>query len=245
MSRSVSFHASSLDAVVLCGGRGTRLAPLTDRIPKPMVPVNGRPMLDHILDLLHGKGVERFILCTGYRGDVIQAHYEAAPPPSRLEFSDSGEQASMLRRLVDTRHRLGPQFLCVYGDTFIDISLNELWSHHRSRGALATIVTAQVQNPFGLVRMDDTGTVTFFEEKPLMTYYVGCMLAENRVFDEIDDEMLAMPDGQGLVALLKKLIGRGQLAAFDHTGLQLSFNTHSERERVEEELGRYYTITEE
>lgn len=237
-------RSSALDVVVLCGGRGTRLKPLTDLVPKPMVPVHGRPMLDHIIELLSGKGLQHFILCIGYHGDVIRDHYASAGPMPWMEFSDSGEQASMLQRLMDIRPRIGERFLCVYGDTFIDINLDELMARHQELGATATIVTAKVQNPFGLVRIDEPGHVTFFEEKPLMTYYVGCLLAERSILDQVDADMLALPDGQGLVALLKKLIGQGRLAAYDHTGLQLSFNTLTEHEQVEEQLGRFYTLYE-
>jgi glucose-1-phosphate cytidylyltransferase len=236
---------SQLDVVVLCGGRGRRLLRLTDQLPKPMVEFHGKPMLDHILTLLHGKGLKRFKLCIGYKGEIIREHYAAPASGLQLEFSDSGEHASMLARLAAVAANLTDQFLCVYGDTFIDLDFEEMLRLHFSSKAAMTIVTGKVQSPLGLVRTDALGWVESFEEKPMMIYYVGCFLAERNIFRSLDEKLLSLPDGRGLVALFDRLAAERRLGSFEHTGLQLTFNTPIEREVVEEELGRFYTMSED
>jgi glucose-1-phosphate cytidylyltransferase len=236
---------ADLEAVVLCGGRGRRLLPLTDRLPKPMVEFHGKPMLDHIIALLQAKGLRRFTLCVGYKGEIIREHYAAAPPGVDMRFSDAGEQASILVRLAAVADSMTERFLCVYGDTFIDLDLDEMLRTHILRKAAMTVVTGKVQSPFGLVRTDNSGWITAFEEKPVMTYYVGCFVAERSVLQNLDDRLLVLPDGRGLVALFERLAAERRLAAFEHTGLQLTFNTPTECENVEKELGQFYTLTED
>ena len=244
-SNQSAARISDLDAVILCGGRGRRLQPLTDRIPKPMVPFHGRPMLDHIIDLLSRKGLSRFKFCLGYKGDVVQKHYETARPNLEMGFSSAGEEASILRRLWSVRNVVEDRFICIYGDTFIDLDIDEMLRAHISSDAKITIVTTKVRTPFGLVNDDQKGWVTAFEEKPLFTYYIGSFIANRSVLHDLDGTLLDMPDGEGLIALFSALIEEKKLGAFEHVGTQMSFNTLSEKQRVEEELGRFYTVSEE
>ncbi len=228
---------------ILCGGRGVRLRPLTEQVPKPMVPVNGRPMLDHVIDFYEARGIRRFTLCAGYRADVIREHYADAGRPSVITISEAGEDAGMLRRLWALRDEPFDRLLVAYGDTFVDLDLDDLIRRHEELGTPATILTAEITNPFGLV--DETnGRVTSFREKPVMRYYVGCALFERDIFSEMTPEMVDMPDGNGLVALFHKMLGDGRLGAYLHGGLQLTFNTHEEHRRVESEIGSYYTYSE-
>ena len=217
---------------------------LTDQLPKPMVRFRGRPMLDHIIEFMVGKGLRDFTLCIGYKGDIIREHYATANASARMRFSDAGEDASMVSRLTKAVHSVGETFLCIYGDTFIDLDLDRMYRTHRQSGAAITVVMTKVKSPFGLVRTDDAGMISVFEEKPVMNYYIGCFLAERRVFEQLDAGLSALSDGQGLMALFQELISRRQLGAFEHRGLQLTFNTPSDCEKVEEELGQFYTLDE-
>jgi NDP-sugar pyrophosphorylase family protein len=235
---------AGMDAVMLCGGRGRRLQPLTNQLPKPMVRFHGKPMLDHIIDFLSRKGLNRYTFCVGYMGDMIRNHYAGKSENAEMKFSDAGEDASMIMRLNKAAGSVGDRFLCVYGDTFIDLDLVGMYRAHCRAKADVTIVMTKVRSPFGLVRTDDDGMVALFEEKPVMNYYIGCFLAERAVFDNLDPRLLALPDGQGLVELFQQLVTRHKLGAFEHAGLQLTFNTPSDCEKVEEELGQFYTLDE-
>lgn len=234
----------SLFVAILCGGRGVRMQPLTDRIPKPMVEVKGRPMLDHILDFYEQRGVRRFALCAGYRADVIREHFSATQRVAEIAISEAGENASMLQRIWALRENLFDRLLIAYGDTFIDLDLEDLIFHHLSSAAAVTIVTAKIMSPFGLVDSDEAGRVTDFREKPVMNYYIGCALVERSAFAEITDDHLAMPDGDGLVAFFQQLIARNRLGAYLHSGLQLTYNSREEHEHVENEIGKFYTFNE-
>lgn len=229
----------NMKAVILCGGRGSRLQSLTDRIPKPMIPFHGRPMLDHIIELFTTKGLSKPILCLGYKGEVIRDYFKNNN--CSIQFSSVGEKASILKRLWSVRELVSEQFICIYGDTFIDLDVDQMLKQHLEKEASITIVTTKVRNPYGLVHDNSDGWVTNFEEKPLFTYYIGCFIANKSAFVDFDSSLLDMPDGEGLIALFDKLTQEKKLNTFEHIGTQMSFNTLSEKQRVEEELGQFYT----
>ena len=231
--------------MVLCGGRGVRLKPLTDDIPKALAPCHGRPMLDHILDFFSGSDFDRFSICVGYKGNRIREHLRNWRGPTDLIYSDIGEEAGMLPRLYALRETGRQQFLVIYGDTFINLDTDRLLNHHAESKAAATIVTAEIRNPFGVVTTNAGSFVESFEEKPLQCHYIGCMVLEQSAFEFVTPNMLELPDGEGLVTLFDKLISERRLASFLHKGLQISFNTESERQHAETELGRYYTYPEQ
>ena len=84
---------------ILCGGRGSRLRPATDEIPKALVEVNGRTILDNLIDFYRSKGHGEFILCVGYKADMVRAHYDSSPSEIDVAFSDAGEDARMIERI--------------------------------------------------------------------------------------------------------------------------------------------------
>lgn len=230
---------------ILCGGKGTRLKPTTDTIPKALVQLNGRPILDYVLNFYRSKGLSRFILCVGYKADMVKAYYADPPSGANICFSDAGEDASMLQRIWTLRDLMGERLFISYCDTFIDLDLNRMLATHLEKQAEVTIVTAKIRNPFGLVTFDTEGWVTSFVEKPIMNYYIGSFILERSALTYVTPTMLERPDGQGLVDFFVTLAARRRLATFEHTGPQITFNTESERRSAEEALGRFYTYSED
>jgi NDP-sugar pyrophosphorylase family protein len=229
---------------ILCGGRGVRLKPTTDIIPKALVELNGRPILDYVIAFYRAKGFKRFILCVGYRADQVRAHYEDPPPGIQICFSDAGENASMLERVWALREHMGERLFVSYCDTFIDLDLDGLLETHLAHRAEATIVTAKIRNPFGLVTSDPAGWALSFVEKPVLSYYIGCFVLEKSALAYVTPELLQKPDGQGLVNYFGSLIEQRRLATFEHAGVQITFNTEPERRKAEEDLGQFYTYSE-
>lgn len=229
---------------ILCGGRGTRLRPLTDTLPKGMVPVGGKPMLEHILHQYTRYGFRQFVLCIGYQGEVIRRHFAHPPAGVEIRFADAGEEAGMLQRLWQAREHLAPRTIVAYCDTFIAMDPALLLDHHIRHQALATLVTAPIRNPFGVVETTAGHRVTRFVEKPVHDCFIGCFVLERTALDHLAADLPSQPDGQGLVALFSQLSTLGHLVAYPHAGVQINFNTVSERQEAEEALSRYYTCTE-
>jgi mannose-1-phosphate guanylyltransferase len=158
-----------VDAVVLVGGEGTRLQPLTLERPKPVLPLLGRPLLAYVLERLAEAGVTRVIFGCGYLPDPIQACFGARALGLELEYVVEPRPmgtAGGIRHAA--RGRVSETFLALNGDILADAPLGELVAAHRERGAVATIALTPVADPsrYGLVRTDAGGRVLGFLEKP-------------------------------------------------------------------------------
>ncbi|MBI2370185.1 MAG: nucleotidyltransferase family protein [Deltaproteobacteria bacterium] len=233
-----------IKTIILCGGRGSRLRPLTDTVPKPLVPLNGKPILQHNLEYYISRGYRRFVLCLGYRGDLIRDFVSRGSFDAEVEFADAGEQASILERLCHARPMMGKTAFVVYGDTLVSVDLDQMVAEHERHGAAVTITTGDIRSPFGLVTADEAGWARSFEEKPVLTYYIGQMLLEAAALDDVEPAWLRMPDGEGLVRLLGRLIEEGRVRVHPHRGVQITFNTQQEYRQAERELIAFFTHRE-
>ncbi len=123
-------------AVILAGGLGTRLRPLTDSCPKPLVAVNGRPFLDYLVEMLREQGIARVLLLLGYRADDVVAHYEANPIPGiHIDFQISPAEDETGRRLKRAEDRLDETFLLLYCDNYWPLDLGKAWATRAAAGA--------------------------------------------------------------------------------------------------------------
>ena len=158
-----------MQAVILVGGEGTRLRPLTYALPKPMIPVLGRPFIGWIIARLRNAGVSDVILSCCYLPDSIEAHFgDGAEFGVKLHYVLESEPlgtAGAIRNALDLIK--GPIYVC-NGDILVGLDLRALHASHQSRGAIATIHTRAVDDPsqFGVVETDAMGRVLRFVEKP-------------------------------------------------------------------------------
>src|SRR2546430_688721 len=130
---------SELTAILLCGGKGERLKPFTETLPKALVPLNGEPLLSHLLRYLSTAGVSRFVVCVGYKAEAIESFLsERWKQSGQVTCINSGD-VSMTDRLVEARPLVPGTALVCYGDTLANVELAGLLREHRRRGALATI----------------------------------------------------------------------------------------------------------
>jgi len=234
-----------IDLVVLCGGRGVRMRPTTDRIPKGLVPVAGRPIIDHVLDSYLKQGIQRAFLCVGYKGDSIRSHIESRNLSSEIIFSDMGETASMLERLHVLTDQLSDTFAVAYCDTFIDLNFTDMLQAHKKGDYKATMLTAHIQSPFGIVDINEDGNVISFIEKPVLNYFVGCFLMNRVVLENLNKNLVTMPDGAGIVQLFQQQVRDRTLNSYQNDGLRITFNTETERNEAEKKMNRYFTLNEE
>jgi NDP-mannose synthase len=166
---------TAMDAVLLAGGRGTRLAPLTVTVPKPLLPLGERPIIDILLAQLAAAGVARVFVCLGYLAPLMQAflgdgaRWGLAIEP-RIEAEPLGT-AGGLRAIED----LSDDFFVVNGDTLTDLDFPAMAAAHREAGAMATLFTPWVdeQIDYGVVSIDAAGALTEYLEKPRRGYHVS------------------------------------------------------------------------
>jgi glucose-1-phosphate cytidylyltransferase len=215
-----------MDVVILCGGRGTRLQERTQEIPKPLVEIGGQPILWHIARLYAEQGLRRFVLCTGYKGELIEAFVRAQMWPEGVEVTcvDTGLDTPTGGRIHRIADRVGERFCATYGDGLADIDLRAELAFHRRHGATATMTVVRPELQFGIADIDDDDRVTGFHEKPRGEHWVngGFFVFERAVFDVLTDESV-LERGP-----LERLAADGQLRAYRHTGFWECMDTYKD-----------------
>ena len=239
-----------MKVVILCGGQGTRLREETEYRPKPLVEIGGRPILWHIMKSYAHYGFNDFVLCLGYRGNMIKEYflnYEAMNndfticlgQQSQLEFKDTHAEQGFRVTLADTgqetmtggrikrvqKYVNGDSFLVTYGDGVADLDVAKLLAFHKTHGKIATVTTVRPQSRFGIVETANDGTVLAFNEKPQLNGWAsaGFLVFERKLFDYIE--------GDGCVLErepLERLAAEGQLMAYRHDGFFYAMDTYRE-----------------
>jgi mannose-1-phosphate guanylyltransferase/phosphomannomutase len=158
-----------MKAVVMAGGEGTRLRPLTSNQPKPMVPIVGKPCMEHIVELLHTHGFEDVIVTVAFMPQAIRSYFgDGESLGAHIEYSVEESPLGTAGSVRLAADKLDDTFLVISGDALCDFDLTKLVKFHRKRGAAVTIALKSVPNPleFGIVVVDDDGRVERFLEKP-------------------------------------------------------------------------------
>ncbi|MFQ5716479.1 MAG: NDP-sugar synthase [Nitrospinales bacterium] len=232
----------STKVAILCGGKGVRLQPLTEQIPKPLITLGGKPIIEHLIELYARQNFDEFFLCVGHLGNKIEAYFKDKNQ-FNIKFVDSGTEATPLQRIYDLRDLFEDQMLISYGDTIADINFKEFLDVHKSSNALVTILTAPFVSPFGLVTWhEDDCRLASFEEKPVFDYYVGYFIMKKEAFEYITPEMLSQP--LGLISLFNAFINEKKLAGYKHHGPKITFNTDHELMHAEKLILDFYTVKE-
>jgi glucose-1-phosphate cytidylyltransferase len=212
---------------ILCGGRGTRLQERTQSIPKPLVEIGGRPILWHVMQIYASQGFRRFVLCTGYRGELIEefARAEAWPAGVEVLCVDTGLETPTGGRIARVRDRLAGETCAVtYGDGVADVDLRALAEFHRRQGRLATMTVVRPELQFGVAELDGDGLVRGFTEKPRLDRWIngGFFCFEPGAFDYLTESSVLEREP------LEGLAGDGQLAAYRHGGFWDCMDTYKD-----------------
>jgi glucose-1-phosphate cytidylyltransferase len=218
---------SAPSVVILCGGRGTRLREQTQTIPKPLVEIGGRPILWHVIRIYAEQGFERFVLCTGHKGELIEQFVrdDGLPRGLQIECVDTGEETPTGGRVALVADRLdGERFCASYADGVADIDLAALLGFHAEHGALATMTVVQPELQFGVAELNGDGHVTGFTEKPRFEGWIngGFFCFEPGALDYI------APDSVLEREPLERLARDDQLRAFRHPGFWDCMDTYKD-----------------
>ncbi len=247
---------ADLSAIILCGGLGTRLREETEFKPKSMVSIGGRPILWHIMKHYRHFAVREFVICLGYRGDVIRDYFLNYPlynSDFAIDFH-SGEVETLSRDCAEdwrvvmaetgaetlTGSRLkaaleysdNNTFFATYGDGVSDVDLDALLAHHRRSGKLATVTAVRPSSRFGEIAIRD-GLVDRFREKPQTTegwINGGFFVFEKEAFNRVSPvENVPLE-----ISVLETLAADGELAVYQHNGFWQSMDTYREMQLLNE-----------
>jgi glucose-1-phosphate cytidylyltransferase len=214
--------------VILCGGRGTRLQEHTQAIPKPLVEIGGKPIVWHVIQLYAVQGFSRFLLATGYRGELIErfAATQEWPPGVSVECVDTGPETSTGGRIKRLElHLAGDELFCMtYSDGLADVDLDALLSFHNEHGALASMTVVRPQLQFGVTELGADGRVTGFHEKPTSEHWIngGFFCFSRPVLDYLDADSVLEREP------LERLAAAGELRALRHEGFWECMDTYKD-----------------
>lgn len=158
-----------MKAIILAGGLGTRLKPLTEEIPKPLVPIIDKPVIVHIIELLRSHGITEIAVAVGYLSDkIVHALGDGSKFGVKLTYFLEREPLGTAGCVKAARRFFDGDFVTIAGDAYTDVDLTAAIDFHRNRKSLFTLVAKEVPDPtgFGVMKVDGNGKVTEFIEKP-------------------------------------------------------------------------------
>ena len=166
-----------MKAVLLVGGKGTRLRPLTYRIPKPLVPVMGKPLIMHVIDSLREE-VDETIIPVGYKREMMEEFFKDDPSPRKVTIVEEKEPMGTGGAVKNVESHIDGPFLVVNGDSISSLDLRAFIDFHRRKKAFATISLWEVDDPtpFGVVDLDPECRIRRFQEKPTAEEAFSCLI---------------------------------------------------------------------
>lgn len=221
-----------MKVVLFCGGLGMRLRSSPDNVPKPMVPIGGRPILWHLMKYYAHHGHTDFVLCLGYRGDVIRNYFSELDEEWSVRFVDSGIDASIGQRLRAVAPLLaGEDVFCAnYADGLTDLPFNDHLAHFLRHDRVASFLSVRPNLSYHTVASEPGGLVTGFHS------IVETRLRVNGGFFIFKRDIFRyLRSGEDLVEEpIQRLIQCRQLVAYEYDGFWLAVDTAKDKQRVDE-----------
>jgi glucose-1-phosphate cytidylyltransferase len=203
-----------------------RAYPQTLSVPKPLLEVAGRPVVEHVMEIYAAHGFTDFVLAAGYKKELIDEFAQGLDRDWKIEVVDTGEETNTGGRVHKVADLVGDTFFVTYSDGLGDVDLQATLEHHRSHGGFATMTTVPLPSQYGTVEFDGTGCVQRFLEKPkLPDHYIngGFFVLDRRCFD-------AWPTpGEDLERDVLPAFGAlGELYVYKHKGFWKSMDTYKD-----------------
>lgn len=220
----------NIKVLILCGGRGTRAYPYTEYLPKPMLPINGQPIVMHVMRVYASQGYRKFILSLGYRKEVIIDYFDRKVLDWEVELIDTGDDTDTGGRIANAKHLLGDTFMATYADGLAQISIDGLVEFHKSHAGLATITSVPLVSQYGTLECNDASQVVAFNEKPTLENYwisAGFFVFDKTVFDHWKGNNLEKE-------VFPELTRKKMVHAYRNDGFFKSMDTYKDQQDLEE-----------
>ena len=215
---------------MLAGGFGTRLRPWTETIPKPLLPILDKSMIEHVLDVLPESQVDKVLIAAGYGVEQIREHFEKIPLPYEVVIVEETEPLGTGGAIANCREHLsGGTFCVINGDLITSLKVEEMLEFHKQNGGIATISLWEVEDPsrFGVADYkEDTGKIMRFQEKPAIEdaysnlINAGTYILEQEIFDFMPDEAHSIERD-----IYEKIAETGALNGFPFEGMFVDAGT--------------------
>jgi glucose-1-phosphate cytidylyltransferase len=227
-----------MKVVILAGGRGTRLNEETKNIPKPMVKIGGKPILWHIMKIYSSYGINEFIICCGYKKEIIENYFKRYNSPKNKEnwkvtLIDTGKESMTGGRLKRVKRLISNEkfFFFTYGDGISDINIKQLINFHLKNKKLATVTAVRPPGRYGVLNIKNSMVKKFSEKAKGGDGYIngGFFILSPKVLNLINSDKTTWEQEPML-----KLAKKKQLMAYKHDGFWQSMDTYRDKLQLEE-----------
>ena len=204
-----------MKVVILAGGLGTRISEYTKTMPKPMIEINKKPLICHIIDHYSKYGLEEFFIATGYKGNIIKNFFKNKYKNKKIHIINTGKNTMTGGRLKRLRPFLKERFLMTYGDGISNININNLIKYHKHKRKLVTLTAVRPPARFGALKIKN-GKVLYFKEKSKLDeswINGGFFVIEPKFFSYIKNDKTYLEREP-----LEKICKMNQLNAYKHKG---------------------------
>ena len=221
-----------MKVVILAGGLGTRISEESHAQPKPMIKIGGMPILLHIMKIYSYYKINEFIICLGYKGDVIKkffSNYDSAP--WSVQLIDTGLDTMTGGRIKRIQEHIDDTFCVTYGDGLSDVNINNLISFHKEKKSLATLTAIHPPERFGVLNISGDYVSEFHEKHRGDSSWIngGFFVFEPEVFDYLQDGDMTILERTPLETLAKEQ----KLTAFKHNGFWFPMDTLRDKRHLE------------
>jgi len=226
-----------MKALILAGGKGRRLRPYTTTIPKPLMPIGDKAILEIVVGQLKDNGFEDIIMSIGHLGELLMAFFgDGSKYGVNINYTKEDKPLGTAGPLSLIREDVDEPFLMMNGDVLTNINYADLMKYHNKKGDIATVALNKrvVNIDFGVTEIDSDNKIVGYKEKPVIDYLVsmGVYIFDNRVLDYIeDDTYFDLPD------LINRLISNGETVnGYLFDGYWLDIGRHDDYERANQEF---------
>lgn len=202
-----------MKAVILAGGLGTRLQPYTTFLPKPMLPLGEKPILEHLIEWTQKNGVKSIVLCVSYLRKTIEDYFEDGKRFGvNIEYAVSNKPLATAGQLKTAEEFIDDTFVCMYGDSIFDFNLRNMIKHHKQKNSFVTMNLYEYKTnlPYGVIETTKTGKVVAWNEKPEITANVntGCYVMEPEIMELIPKNI-----PYGMDDVIRKAMAKNKLVS--------------------------------
>ena len=221
-----------LKAVILAGGYGTRISEESHLKPKPMIEIGGMPLLWHIMKIYSHYGINEFVICCGYKGDMIKEYFSKFDFPLwNVQLVDTGLNTMTGGRIKRIQNHIDDTFCVTYGDGVSDVNINDLILFHKEKKSLATLTAIHPPERFGVLELSGNNVVEFHEKHQGESSWIngGFFVFEKEIFDYIKDGDSTTLERTPFETLAKEK----KLTAFKHEGFWHPMDTLRDKKHLE------------
>ncbi len=218
---------NKLSVVVLCGGKGERLRPLTKNLPKPLIKIKKKNILSYIIEQINSFRLNEIFIASGYKHKLIKNFFNKKHKNCKINVINSGINSDIIKRIKSVIKYSNENLLVCYGDTLANINIDSLYNFHVNHGYPVTISSYEMKTNFGVLDIGKKGKVKKYKEKPSLNIWfnIGYIIINKKIFS-------SMAKFKKFEHFLNYIVQKSLVKSFKHKGIHITINTIQELEEA-------------